>query len=274
MLSWYTPVYLVAIYGLVCYFMPPKSTDDKKLNWSLWEALGVTIFTYFAGQLIAAFLISIVPVAQGWTKSQISYWLTHNSYAQFGLSLLMTIAILGLVWQFVRIRKGSLKRIGLSGRPELNDLSLALVWFGVYFAINMAATLLISHLVPSLNTDQKQEIGFKSVTNIQLPFVFLTLVIMPPIMEEIVMRGFLYTSLKQKWPKYLAVIVTSLLFAAAHLQFGSGAPLLWTLAIDTFILSVILIHLRDKTDKLWAPMILHATKNLIAFLTIFIFVAK
>jgi membrane protease YdiL (CAAX protease family) len=60
------------------------------------------------------------------------------------------------------------------------------------------------------------------------------------------------------------------LFAVAHLQFGSGAPLLWIAAIDTFVLSLFLIYLKDKTDSLWAPILLHMLKNFIAFMALFV----
>ncbi len=83
-------------------------------------------------------------------------------------------------------------------------------------------------------------------------------------------RGFLYGSLKKQWPKIYAVLCTSALFAIAHLQFGSGAPLLWVAAIDTFILSLVLIYLRDKTGSLAASIMLHMLKNSLAFVALFL----
>ena len=101
---------------------------------------------------------------------------------------------------------------------------------------------------------------------------FISLVVLPPIVEEILVRGFLYTSLRKYLPRIWAVIIASALFAAAHLPEGnSGAGLLWVAAVDTFILSAVLIYLREKTDKLWASMMVHGMKNGIAFLSLFVF---
>jgi membrane protease YdiL (CAAX protease family) len=61
-----------------------------------------------------------------------------------------------------------------------------------------------------------------------------------------------------------------LLFAAAHLQWGSGAPLLWVAAIDTFVLSMVLSTLREKTGSLWSAIGLHAIKNGVAFTLLFV----
>jgi membrane protease YdiL (CAAX protease family) len=86
------------------------------------------------------------------------------------------------------------------------------------------------------------------------------------------MRGFLFTSLLKPAAVHLRRDLSPVvLFAAAHLQIGSGAPLLWTAAIDTFILSLVLCYLRYKTGSLWPGIFLHMLKNLLAFLVIFVF---
>ena len=39
--------------------------------------------------------------------------------------------------------------------------------------------------------------------------------------------------------------------------------------LDTFILSLVLIYLREKTGGLWASITLHAFKNGVAFVALF-----
>ena len=68
-----------------------------------------------------------------------------------------------------------------------------------------------------------------------------------------------------------AAIITSLMFAVGHLQFGSGAPLLWVAALDTFVLSLVLCYIREKTDSLWPGIFIHAIKNALAFSVLFLF---
>jgi membrane protease YdiL (CAAX protease family) len=105
----------------------------------------------------------------------------------------------------------------------------------------------------------------------QLTLTFISLVILPPLVEETLMRGYLYGSLRKNMSKIGAALVTSIIFASAHLEFGSGAPLLWIAALDTFVLSLFLVYLREKTGSLWAGMLVHALKNGIAFASLFIF---
>src|SRR5205807_2021597 len=128
-----------------------------------------------------------------------------------------------------------------------------------YFAIYLVAVGVLTKLIPSLNVDQQQDIGFTSVHGAaQLILTGISLVILPPLTEEIMVRGFLYSSLKKGMPTIAAVIVTSAVFASAHLPEGGAAGPLYIAAIDTFILSLVLIYLREKTNSLWAGIALHA----------------
>jgi len=63
-------------------------------------------------------------------------------------------------------------------------------------------------------------------------------------------------------------MVTSLVFGLAHLEFGSGGPLVWAAAIDTFLLSIILVYLRERTGALYAGILLHMLNNFIAFFVV------
>jgi membrane protease YdiL (CAAX protease family) len=51
---------------------------------------------------------------------------------------------------------------------------------------------------------------------------------------------------------------------------AESGGLLYIAGLDTFILSLFLIYLREKTDGLWASMALHALKNGVAFVALFV----
>ncbi|MGH9351096.1 MAG: lysostaphin resistance A-like protein, partial [Terriglobia bacterium] len=86
-----------------------------------------------------------------------------------------------------------------------------------------------------------------------------------PLGEETLVRGYLYSGLRKYWRFWPALLFTSLLFGAAHLEFGAGGPLVWAAAIDTFLLSVVLCYLRERTGALYAGILVHMLNNLIAF---------
>lgn len=269
-LNWATPLYLISLYGIVCYAVRRNPTKTG-VNWSPLESVSVTLFIYFVSQLITGLFLYLVPMLFGLTEPRITQWLSKNTFGQFIAVVVMETISVALLLLFLRKRRATLATIGLKGRPAWRDAAYALAGFGAYIVIYTLVITITKKVIPEINLDQKQDIGFEHVSHLQIPLVFISLVVLPPIVEELVMRGFLYTGLKQELPKIAAMLITSILFALAHLQAGSSAPLLWVAGVDTFILSMVLLQLRDRTGKLWSPMMLHALKNLIAFLSLFIF---
>lgn len=241
-----------------------------KVTWGPVAAILVTLGAFFGGQLLGGVLVSLVPLIMGQQAYQVQTWFTNSSTAQFLLILAVEAVTLALLYVFLRSRKATLRTLGLI-KPKLRDAGYAIVGFVIYFPLYIAVASAISSFVPSLNVDQKQQLGFEQVNgNLELALVFISLTILPPLVEEILVRGFLYSGLKTKLSPLIAGLGASFLFASAHLQFGSGEPLLWVAAIDTFVLSTVLIYLREKTDGLWASIGLHAIKNSLAFTVLFV----
>ena len=93
-----------------------------------------------------------------------------------------------------------------------------------------------------------------------LIFLFLAVVVMAPIGEEVVFRGFLQKFLEEYWKDITrAVLITSLFFAMIHFN-----PY-WTIQI--YLLGVILGFLSWKTKSVIPSIILHSINNGIAFIS-------
>lgn len=248
----------------------PAKTSIKPAFWDPVQTIILTIAVYLSSQLLASFIILTIPLLFGVSSTAMQSWL-DGAVGQFLFIFLIEGLVLLLLWGLLRVKKSTFTYIGLAW-PTIKDVGLAVLGFGVYFLLYLVLASIAKLLFPSINFDQQQQVGFETArANWELILVFFSLVIMPPLVEEILARGFLYTGLKSKWPRWVAVLVTSGMFAAAHLQFGSGAPLLWVAAIDTFTLSLVLIYLREKTGNLGAPIALHMLKNFLAFLLLFVF---
>lgn len=85
--------------------------------------------------------------------------------------------------------------------------------------------------------------------------MWISVVIMAPIVEEFTFRGFIYTRLKQGMAKWIAVILTSIVFGAVH------GTLIW--AIYTFVFSLALICIFERTGSLWGCIFFHMAFNLV-----------
>jgi membrane protease YdiL (CAAX protease family) len=87
-------------------------------------------------------------------------------------------------------------------------------------------------------------------------------IVVAPLGEEVLFRGILYPTIKQAGFRHLALWVTSLAFAAIHLNAVTFVPLL--------VLSVLLILLYERTNNLLAPIAAHSVFNAIQFVSLYI----
>lgn len=246
---------------------PEKNKPAK--SWNPWVGVVVGLVALFGSQIIVGLILSIYPAIKHWNTTQADSWLNNSVAAQFVFVLLAEILAIAIVYYFVKRYFNGLRSIGLR-KPNGMDPVYGLIGLPAYFVIYFLLLDVVVYLVPGLNTNQKQQIGFNNAHGPwELVMTFISLVVLPPIAEELIFRGLIYSSLKRAMPLWPAVIVTSLLFAAGHLTEGGSSGLLYIGAIDTFSLSLVLIYLREKTGGLWASMTLHALKNAIAFIALF-----
>jgi len=220
----------------------------------------------------AAVVAYLLPQIMRWDSAHASRWFS-SIVGQFLFVVLAEATIVAFIVWFLRRRRTSVKALGFHRRPMWQDALYVLVTFGAYF-IAVALVTSVVKIVFHIDLDQKQELGFDSVASSSDKLLtFASLVIIPPVVEEFLFRGFLFGGLRTKLPFMWAAIITSLLFASLHLAEGSGG-VLWVAGIDTFILSLFLCFLRERTGNLWSGILLHALKNSVAFLYLYVFIPR
>lgn len=241
-----------------------------KNTWGPLASVLLVVVIYLVSGFAAAFIVGLYPVLRHFTDVQSKNWLNNSVLGFFWLTVLTYAFVLVLVNVFLKVKNLKFNNIGLRGLPKLKDVGYAWAGFFIYLAIYFTIVTSARRFIPQLNLNGTQDIGFStSTTGSLLWIVFISLVILPPIVEEILFRGFLYTGLRSKLPKIAAALITSVFFASLHVLEGTNG-LLWIAGIDTFILSLVLVYLRETTGKLYASMGLHMLKNLLAFSLLFL----
>lgn len=249
----------------------PTRQQPPRLPWPPVVAVIFVIVTYLVASVLGEVCLLLYGLVNHWSVKHIEAWLTSSNVAQFFNVVIVYAALAGLTFWFLRGHKVPLKAVGMV-KPKLRDLGVMIVGVPVYILGYAALLMIASALFPSINPNQQQQLGFNPGNDTTaMVLTFFSLVVLPPLVEEFVMRGFLFTSLLKRYKFIVAALITSVLFATAHLQIGSGAPLLWVAAIDTFVLSLVLCFMRYKTGSLWPGILLHAAKNTVAFLALFVF---
>jgi membrane protease YdiL (CAAX protease family) len=248
------------------------ATDEQSsvIRWHPLLGVLLVILLYYAAQFAAGLIVSVFAYAHHWTNHQAVDWLNNSVSAQFAYILLAEAFTLGGLYLFLRAYQSNFFTIGLR-RPKGSDFLYGLLATPVYYVLYLITIGVVTHFVKGFDVNQQQNIGFNDVHGVlALTLTFVSLVILPPITEEILVRGFLYSSLKKALPLIWAALLTSAMFAIAHLPEGGASGPLYIAALDTFVLSLVLIYLREKTGGLWASITLHAIKNGVAFAALFI----
>lgn len=208
----------------------------------------------------------------GWDAGQITSWLTVSNRGQFVVILLAEATVIFGVWLILKNRGKTWADVGFKKLIKKADIKLVLIGFAIYFALSVAARLLIDVFLPAVNLDQSQQIGFDTASGpLQLMVVFFALCVAVPVGEEVLFRGLMFGGLRKHLNSRAALILTSVIFGAAHLELFSGGALNWGAAADTAIFSAVLIWVYQKSGNLGVPIALHALKNTIAFLYLFVF---
>lgn len=245
-----------------------QSEQPKLKMYGPLETVAITVLIYFLAQILAAAIIYAIPVTNHWAQSRRDVWL-QNPWVTFSFIFTAEALTLGILYKFMKVRRVTFRSLGLN-KPKWEFLAYALASYAIYFVIYIVSLVLAKAFLPNLDLNQKQDLGFSDTSGgIRLLPIFISLVVLPPVTEEIVVRGFLFKGLRTKLPFVSAAVIASLLFAAAHLGEGGSGGLLWVAGIDTFILSLVLCYLRERTGSLWPGIGVHMIKNAVAFVVLY-----
>ncbi len=229
------------------------------------------IFIYFAAQIFAVYVIAALGALQGKSRPEIVEWLSDSLYAKSLLIVTIVLIIAAATKALLTLTAKTWKDIGFT-KIKSQHFGQALIGYGWYFLIFISVTLIARNFIPQLDLDQQQQLGFdRLATGASLWIIGFCLVILPAFYEEVLMRGVFFTGLRSKLSFYPTLIIISLVFGAAHLEWLGDNPLNWAAAIDTFALSIVLVYLRENSKSLWPAIFLHGLKNLVAFTIVFVF---
>ena len=170
--------------------------------------------------------------------------------------------VIGAPWLWLR-RRTTPRELGIQRSLSWQDFLLAPFAIVGYLLLSVGLVWLATVFMPWIDFEQEQNVGFDQLASrYEYILAFLTLVVIAPIAEELLFRGYLYGKVRRIMPMWLGVLLISIAFGAAHGQ--------WNVAIDTFALSVAMCCLREYTGTIWAGVLVHMIKNGLAYFVLFV----
>jgi membrane protease YdiL (CAAX protease family) len=211
------------------------------------QATGLQIaFLMFAVMLVA------VPITNFVTR-EASLTGIPQALVEHGMHFGLAILLIGLVPPLRRFASRALGvPIPASMRVEVAVLSLGKLSHAFATAAALAAW---SYLVSgptgveglASNPDRDHAYAASEPGIVRL----LLSILVAPVIEELVFRGFIYRAFERQWGWILSMLATSILFGLYHIHFWSA-----------FLASVIFVCLLRRTGSLRAPIYVHAVFNL------------
>lgn len=241
-----------------------KKPAKRRYDWpgGLLYALGVSVWVvagfFLAQQLVVSLLGVLVNLGMPLGTSNQA---VLNAVAAAIIYTLSAVVIIGVPWWWRRY-KTTPQELGLARLPSWTDILLGPAGVVIYLPLTVALVALASHVI-GFDIGQKQEVGFSQLSNhTELILAFVTLVVIAPVLEEILFRGYLFGKIRARLPFWATALIVSLLFGIVHLQ--------WNVGVDVFALSLTLCLLREVSGSIWAGVLLHMLKNSVAFYFLFI----
>jgi membrane protease YdiL (CAAX protease family) len=243
-----------------------ENSSKQYKRWLLGgiQAAAVTVWVILAFMLASLLIAGTVYVLEKIgiaVFSGLSQSVSLTVQAAILYVLTFTIALFGS--RFVSGKQTTKKDVGLQRLPSWTDMLFGPLAFIPYIIATGFVAFLATKYLPGFDANQVQDIGFETVSNRTGYIVaFVTLVVIAPIAEEAIFRGYLYQKVRKATNVFVAILLTSLAFAFVHGQLNVG--------LDVFILSIFLCGLRELTGSIWAGILLHMTKNALAYYVLFL----
>jgi membrane protease YdiL (CAAX protease family) len=158
------------------------------------------------------------------------------------------VGMLGVAWLFRKfIDKKSFKSLGFDFSNYKKDLIIGLL---CGFAL-IASGFVILMLMGNLSVSE---------TNFNLPLIlgYILLFAIASLNEEIMIRGYIMNNLFDSMDKYIALIISSLLFAVMHL---ANANITFLSVTNIFLAGILLGIYYVHRQNLWLPIALHFSWN-------------
>lgn len=179
------------------------------------------------------------------------------SAADVGVSIGFQVFVAAVALMITASRVGPIRWLGLGWKKwplvfAIAPLTVLLMWafFAGLYAVGWA------DLLERLGVEQVQDtvlIFQQEKDMVVVVLMAVAAMIVAPVCEEIVFRGYLYPVAKKFAGPWVAGIATALIFSAAH---GSVSALL-----PLFVFGMVLVALYEFTGSIWAPMSVHFLFN-------------
>ncbi len=229
-----------------------KTRSTAALSAILFALIAVLIFVIIQAIASAVFLISLTVTGGASSSEEVLDAATKNVVLS---GLIGNVAALGAAILYIKLRRFRLTTSLDIYKPKALSVIFCII-LGV--ALNFFTDFAISIIPFPKSFYSTYEEIYSYMGNGSFAVEVIAVAVVAPIVEEVFFRGIAYGTMRGRMPKWAAVVLSSLMFGAAH---GNVLSLIFT-----FVLGVILALLFEKTGTIIIPILVHAAFNASSYL--------
>jgi uncharacterized protein len=218
--------------------------------WGRWATLGLGLIALFGGQIVA--LIVLIR----WFGFSLPRWsdlVTDGVLVTVSVCIATTVQVALLVLMAWRTGAGATAYLGLTVPPK-RDLLLGIIAVAILTAAADGVSWILGY---NLVSQFQLDIYNSASAAGWLPWLLLTLVVVAPIGEETLFRGFLFRGWhRTSRDSWAVIIITALLWALTHVQYNPY------FMAQVFGIGLMFGWFRYKSGSTILTMVLHGLVNL------------
>lgn len=244
----------------------------QALQWCLrviFPILFYLVFTQVAAVILLSALFVFYAVFYG-SGSVEPLKLAYDFYMNHLLlvTVIMSIAVMPfLFWFFDRDKKKHFRQ-GFCSAHEHGSVSgsvsyepVPVVYYGYVVLLSIGMCLAVNNIITMLNLQRffggYQEVAASLYRN-NLLFELIGMGLLIPLTEELLFRGLCFMRLRERFPFWLAAVVSALLFGIFHGNMLQG--------LYAFCLGLAMAYVYEVYHSLMAAYVFHASANLLSVL--------
>lgn len=251
------------------FSFPPSSAWFYSIRWyHVATAFGIYfLFSVAISPLIGKWVQKIL-ITQATTHAVLSY----AAWVNFLNSTAVLICLIGLIFSIPTIRRNLWQRDPPSLWLDIGTAFTAwVISFPVIIFVNQGLDWIVTNIFKVSHAPEQLAVQFLKMT-LGYPVLFvlalLSIIVLAPLVEEILFRGFLQSFIRQNLGKKQAIVITSLLFSLFHYSPEQKISNL-TIVASLFAFSLFLGIVYEKRGSLFAPIALHSLFNTINVINLY-----
>ncbi|HVQ45073.1 MAG TPA: type II CAAX endopeptidase family protein [Candidatus Saccharimonadia bacterium] len=238
---------------------PKELPEYLRVPWGVRDAV-LLVAGWFVAQVllgvILALLARVIPPVAGFLAGVRS----EDVGATFALDLIGVALGFGLMALFLRHYRVGWQMVGWRRVSVWRAVGYLVVILVVFLIAAQVTLELVKLLVPAFDPNQAQTNEFTKGADSHWSLALIALVLIPPVLEETIFRGFIFPALAKRTGLIWGAVLSSALFGLAHGQAN--------LFVYTMILGLLLCFMYVRTRSIVPGILLHMVNNYLAFLAI------